>query len=123
MGPVERMVLRVLKAELGPLVNLVLLVLLEKRVNWVSQDCQVILEDKDLRAQAVSLDSREPMARKEAGALLANLVREDKEVRRVPGALEEPEVPQENLDPRAQQATTVLLAHLVREDLKDHRDQ
>lgn len=31
LGPVERMVLRVLKAELGPLVNLVLLVLLEKR--------------------------------------------------------------------------------------------
>lgn len=87
------------------------------------QDCQVIPEDKDLRAQAVSLGSLEPMVRKEPGASLANPVQEAKEVQRVLVGLVEPEVQQENLVPRAHQETTVLQAHLVREDLKDHRGQ
>lgn len=120
---VERMVLRVLKAEPAPMENQVQLVQLEKRVNWASRDCQVTLEDKDLKAQAVSQGSPEPTARREPGALLANPVREGKEVQQVLAELVEPEVQQENLVPRAQQATMVLQAHLVREDLKDHRDQ
>lgn len=123
MGPVERMVLRVPKADLAPTETQVPLVLLEKRVNWVFQDCQVIQEDKDRRARVVSLGSLEPTARKEPGALQANLVQEGKEVRRVPVGAEEPEVQQENLVPRAQQATMALQAGLVREGLKDLRDQ
>ncbi|GLD55053.1 collagen alpha-1(XI) chain, partial [Lates japonicus] len=122
LDPVERMVLRVLKAELDPTENQVPLGLLEKRVNSVSQDCQVIQEDKDQRARAVSLGSLEPTARKELGVLQVNLVQEVKEVQRVLVVLEEPEVQQENQVPRAQQATTAPQAHLVREDLKDPRD-
>lgn len=117
------MVPRVLKAELAPTESQVPLVQLEKRVNWVSPDYQVIQEDKDLRAQVVSLGSLVLMVKKEPGALLVNLVQEGREVQRVPAALEEPEVRQENLVPRAQQAMTVLQARLVREDLKDLRDQ
>lgn len=123
LGPVERMVPRVLKAELAPTESQVPLVQLEKRVNWVSPDCQVIQEDKDLRAQVVSLGSLVLTVKKEPGALLANLVQEGREVQRVPVALEEPEVQQENLVRRAQQAMTVLQARLVREGLKDLRDQ
>lgn len=121
--PVERMVLRVLRADLAPMESQVPLVPLGRRVNWASQDCQAIQEDKDLRARAVSLDSLEPTARKEPGALQANLVQGGKEVRRVLVEVEEPEVQQENQVPRAQQATMVLQARLVREDLKDLRDQ
>lgn len=123
LDPVERMVLRVLKAELAPMESQVPLAQLEKRVNWGSLDCQVIQEDKDLRAQAVSLGSLVPMVKKEPGALLENLVQEGREVQRVLVVLEEPEVQQENLVPRAQQAMTVLQARLVREDLKGLRDQ
>lgn len=123
LGPVERMVLRVPKVELAPPESPVRLVLLERRVNWAFQDCQVIQEDKDLRARAVSQGSLEPTARKEPGALQANLVQEDKEVQQVLVGHEEPEVQQESLVPRAQQETMGLQAGLVREGLKDLRDQ
>lgn len=123
LGPVERMVLRVLKADLAPTESQVPSVLLEKRVNWVFQDCQVIPEDKDLRAQAVSLGSLEPMARKEQGALQAKLVQEAKEGQRVLVGVEEPEVQQGNLAPRVHQAMTALRVDLEREGLKDLRDQ
>lgn len=122
MGPVEKTVLRVQKAELVPTESQVLLVLLEKRVNWAFQDCQVIQEDKDLRARVVSLGSLEPTARKEPGALQANLVQEGREVQRVLVGLEEPEVQQENPVPRAQQDMTAPQVVLVREGLKDLRD-
>lgn len=123
LGPVERMVLRVLKAELAPTESQAPLVLLEKRVNWVFQDCQVIQEDKDLRVQAGSLGFPEPTARKEPGVLQANLVQEGREVQQVLVGVEEPEVQPGNQVPRAQQATTVLQAHLAKEGLKDLRDQ
>ncbi|XP_068435728.1 uncharacterized protein [Clinocottus analis] len=116
------MVLRVPKVDLAPTETQVPLVLLEKRVNWVFQDCQVIQEDKDRRARAVSLGSPEPTARKEPEALQAKLVQEVKEVQRGLVGVEEPEVQQESPVPRAHQATTVLQAVLVREGLKDLRD-
>ncbi|MEQ2239678.1 hypothetical protein ILYODFUR_006935 [Ilyodon furcidens] len=123
MDHVERMVLKGLKAELAPMESLDPLAQQERKVNLGSQACQVIPEDKDLRARADSLDSLEQTARKEQGALLVNLVLEDKEVQRVLGVLEEPEVQQENPVPRAQQATTAPLARPAREDLKGLRDQ
>lgn len=123
MGPAERTALRVPKAVLAPPESQVPLVLLEKRVNWAFQDCQVIQEDKDPRAQAVSQGSRVPTVRKEPGVLQANLVQEGKEVQRVLVGAVEPEVQQENQVPRAQQATTVLQARPVRGGLKDLRAQ
>lgn len=123
LGLVERMVLRVLKAEQVPMENQVLLVLLEKRVNLAFQDCQVIQEDKDLRARVVSPGSLEPTARKEPGVLQENPAQEGKEVQRVLVGLVELEVQQENQVLRAQQATMVLQVRLVREALKDLRDQ
>lgn len=122
-GPVERMALRVLKADRVPMENLAPLVLPERRVNWVSLDCLVILEDKDPRAQAVSPGSLEPMARKEPGVSLANLAPGGKEVPQVLVVVEEPEVRQENPVLRAHQAMTALQDRPVREGLKDHRDQ
>lgn len=117
------MVPRVLKAELAPTESPVPLVQLERRVNLVFQDCQVIQEDKDRRAQAVSLGSPEPTARKEPGVLQANLVQEVREAQRVLVGDEEPEVQQENQVPRAQQAMMVLQVRLAREVPKDLRDQ
>lgn len=121
--PAEKTVLRGPKEERAPTESLDPLVLLERRGNWVSQDYQVIPDDKDLRVQVDSRDSQEPTERKVQGVSLENLVQEGKEVRRVPVVLEEPEVQRENLVQRAQQAMMVLQVHLVREDLKDHRDQ
>lgn len=123
LAHVEKMVPRVLKVELDPMESQVLLVLLERRVNWASQGCQVIQEDKDLRAPVGSQASQELTERKEPGALLENLVQEAKEVQRVHGEPEEPGVPQENQDLREQQATTALQVHPERGDLKDLRDQ
>jgi len=123
LGLVERMVLRVQRVVLAPTESQVPLVLLEKRVNWASQDCRATQEDRDLRAQAVSLASLEPMERKEPGVLQANLVQGVKEVQRGLVGLAELEVQQENQVPRAHQAMTALQVHLAREDLKDPRDQ
>lgn len=123
LDPVERTVQRDLKAEQAPTESQDPLVQQERKVNLASQDCQVIPDDKDPRARVDFLDSLEQTARKEQGALLVNLVLEDKEAQRVLEALEEPEVQQANLVQREQQAMTAPLAHLVREDLKDLRDQ
>lgn len=123
LDPVERMVPRVPKAEPAPTESQVPSVLLEKRVNWAFQDCQVIQEDKDLRARAVSPGSPELTARKEPGASPAKLVQEGREVQRVLVEVEEPEVQQENPVPRAHQDTTAHQAVPVREGLKDLRDQ
>lgn len=115
-------VLRVPKAELDPMGSLVPLVLLEKRVNLVCQGCQVIQEDKDLRAPVGFRASLGPMERKARGELQGNLVQGVKEVQRVHVEPEERGVPQENLDLRARRATTALLVLPERGDLKDLRD-
>lgn len=122
-GLVERTALRVLKVDLVPTENPVPLVLLEKRGNWVFQDCPVIQEDKDQRDRVVSLDSREPMERKEPGALQVNPVQEGREDQRVLVEDVGQEVRQGNQVLRARQATTDPRAPLEREGLKDLRGQ
>lgn len=120
---VERTARRVLKAEPAPRENPDPSVQLEKRANWVSPGCRVILEDKDRRAPAGSPGFLEPTARKEPGASLVNQVREVKEVQQVLVGLEEPEDQPGSLVQRALRETTALQAPPVREDLKDHRGQ
>lgn len=122
-GPEERMGLRVQKAEPVLMESLVPSDLQEKRVNWEFQDYQVILEDKDPRAQVVSKGSLEPMERKEPGASQENLDPEDREDPRVLVELEVPGVQQENQVQREHQETTDLQARPEREGLKDLRDQ
>lgn len=122
-GPVERMGLRAPKAELVPAASQVPSDMLERKVNWASQDCQDTRGDKDRRAPAGSQGFPEPTERKEPEALQANRVPEDREVRRVLVELVGPEVQQENQGQRAHQETTVPRARLEREDHKDLRGQ
>lgn len=117
----EKTVLRVPKVERDPTESPVLLVLLEKRVNLVSQGCQVTQEGKDRRAPVGFRASQGRTERKAPGESLGNLVRGVNEVRRVHAGPEERGVPQGNQDPRARPVTMVLLVHPGRGDLKDLR--
>lgn len=120
-GPVVRMVLRAPRAERALTESQAPWVMLVKRVNWGSPDCQAIQEDKGQRAQLASLGLLEPMEKKEAGVSQVNRVQGDREVRRVRVVDEEPEVPQASQAPRGQRATTAPQAHPARGGLKDPR--
>jgi len=122
-GHVERTDRRVLRADRAPTASLVPWVWQERRVNWVYQDYLDTQEDKDPRAPVVSLGSPEPTARKEPGALRANLVQGGSEVQRVHGADVGREVRQESQALRAHRVTMDHRAGLAREDLKDPRVQ
>lgn len=94
----------------------------ERRGNLVFLDCPDILEDKDLRAPPVSMDSLEPTGRKEQGELVASKAQEDNVDQRGPEVVAEPEDLQENRDKRATQRTTDHPARLERGDPTDLRD-
>jgi len=120
-GRVERTDPRAPRAGRAPTESLVPWVLLERRVNWAFQDYQATQEDKDPRAPVASQGSREQTARKEPGALRANLVQGGSEVQRVHVVDAGREVLQASQALRAHRATMDHQAGLAREDLKDPR--
>lgn len=120
--PEEKMVLKVQRVVVVPMVTLVLWDPLGRRGSSECQDYQGTLEDKGQRALLDSLASQVPTERRAAGGHLESQDRGDREAQRVRGVREAHGASQGSLVLRATLEAMAQLALLVSGDPMDPKD-